>query len=72
MENPESQHIEVKDVDIDKQVKAVYDELKSYIDSLVCCGPIYRNVLIRESRLEYAMSKLKFLVWQKLHNVYKS
>ena len=53
---------------IDKQVGIVYDELKSYIEGLTCCDKIHYNILDREARFEHAMSNLKFLVWQKLHD----
>lgn len=53
---------------IDEQVEIVYDELKSYIEGLICCDTIHHNILVRESRFEYAMSNLKFLVWQKLRD----
>ena len=53
---------------IDEQVGIVYDELKSYIEGLVCCDKIHHNILDREARFEHAMSNLKFLVWQKLHD----
>ena len=53
---------------IDKQVGIVYDELKSYIEGLTCCDKIHHNILDREARFEHAMSNLKFLVWQKLHD----
>jgi hypothetical protein len=53
---------------IDKQVGVVYDELKSYIEGLTCCNTIHHNILDREARFEHAMSNLKFLVWQKLHD----
>jgi hypothetical protein len=53
---------------IDKQVGVVYDELKSYIEGLVCCDKIHHNILDREARFEHAMTNLKFLVWQKLQD----
>jgi hypothetical protein len=53
---------------IDEQVELVYDELKSYIEGLVCCDKIHHNILDREARFEHAMTNLKFLVWQKLHD----
>ena len=53
---------------IDEQVGVVYDELNSYVDGLVCCDKIHHNILDREARFEHAMSNLKFLVWQKLHD----
>ena len=53
---------------IDEQVGVVYDELKSYIEGLVCCDKIHHNILDREARFEHAMTNLKFLVWQKLHD----
>ena len=56
------------DKDIDKQVEAVYDELKSYIEGLICCDKIHHNILMREARFEHAISKLKYLVWCKLHD----
>jgi hypothetical protein len=56
------------DEDINKQVEAVYDELKSYIEGLICCDKIHHNILIREARFEHAMSTLKNLVWEKLRN----
>lgn len=56
------------DEDINKQVEAVYDELKAYIEGLICCDKIHHNILIREARFEHAMSTLKNLVWEKLHN----
>ena len=56
------------DRSIDEQVEIVYDELKSYIEGLICCDTIHHNILVRESRFEHAMSKLKFLVWKKLHD----
>lgn len=61
---------ELIDKDIDKQVEAVYDELKSYIEILICCNEIHHNVLIREARFEHAMAKLKNLVWEKLRNLH--
>ena len=56
------------DKDIDNQVEAVYDELKSYIEILICSNEIHHNILIREARFEHAMSTLKNLVWEKLRN----
>jgi hypothetical protein len=56
------------DEDINKQVEAVYDELKSYIEGLICCDKIHHNILIREARFEHAMTTLKNLVWEKLRN----
>ena len=53
---------------IDEQVGVVYDELKSYIEGLICCDKIHHNILDQEARFEHAMSNLKFLVWQKLHD----
>jgi hypothetical protein len=53
---------------IDEQVGVVYDELKSYVEGLVCCDKIHHNFLDREARFEHAMSNLKFLVWQKLQD----
>ena len=53
---------------IDEQVGVVYDELKSYVEGLVSCDKIHHNILDREARFEHAMSNLKFLVWQKLHD----
>jgi hypothetical protein len=53
---------------IDEQVGVVYDELKSYIEGLVCCDKIHHNILDREARFEHAMTNLKFLVWQKLQD----
>lgn len=76
MENTENHIHQLKhkgaliDKDIDKQVEAVYDELKSYIEILICCSEIHHNILIREARFEYAMSKLKNLVWEKLRNLH--
>ena len=37
MENLEKNKGAFIDEDINKQVEAVYDELKSYIDDLICC-----------------------------------
>jgi hypothetical protein len=56
------------DKSIDEQIEIVYDELKSYIEGLTCCNTIHHNILDREARFEHAMSNLKFLVWQKLHD----
>lgn len=67
MKNLESMSVSI-DKDIDEQVGIVYDELKSYIEGLVCCDKIHRNILIREARFEHAMSQLKCLVWKKLQN----
>lgn len=53
---------------IDEQIAIVYDEFKSYIEGLTCCVKIHHNILDREARFEHAMSNLKFLVWQKLHD----
>lgn len=53
---------------IDEQIGVVYDELKSYIEGLVCCDKIHHNILDREARFEHAMTNLKFLVWQKLQD----
>ena len=72
MENLESRIHQLKgkgefiNEDIDKQVGVVYDELKSYIEGLTCCDKIHHNILIREARFEYAIAKLKNLVWEKL------
>ena len=53
---------------IDEQVEIVYDELKAYIEGLTCCNKINNGILDREARFEHAMTNLKFLVWQKLHD----
>ena len=53
---------------IDEQVGVVYDELKSYIEGLICCDKIHHNILDREARFEHALVNLKFLVGQKMRD----
>lgn len=54
---------------IDEQVGIVYDELKSYIEGLVCNNTIHHNILDREARFEHALTNLKFLAWQKYNDI---